>query len=133
MNVYSITKEFRFEAAHVLPSHSGKCGRLHGHSWKAAVTLKGYFLQHAGSSVGMLADFADVKAIVQPIVDGALDHHLLNETTGLKDPTSENLARWLFEAIDQRITADYPALVGYLESVRIDETCTSSCTYAVKA
>lgn len=120
--MYELRKEFRFEAAHVLPKHTGKCARMHGHSWRATVVLRGHGL-NAG---GMLVDFGDIKDVVQPIVDSRLDHYLLNESTGLADPTSENLARWLFEQIEAALS--WP-LVGTLYEVRVDETCTSACTY----
>ena len=50
-----------------------------------------------------------------------LDHHYLNEVEGLENPTSENLARWIWE----RVT---PALPG-LSKVIVRETCTSGCVY----
>ena len=39
--MYQLTKEIRFEAAHRLPHHDGQCARLHGHSFKARIILKG--------------------------------------------------------------------------------------------
>ncbi len=50
-----------------------------------------------------------------------LDHHYLNEIEGLENPTSENLARWIWENVA-------PALPGLCKVV-VRETCTSGCVY----
>jgi 6-pyruvoyltetrahydropterin/6-carboxytetrahydropterin synthase len=117
-----IGKEFRFEAAHELPHHQGKCARLHGHSWRGVVYVSGSALCEDGSASGMVIDFAEIKQVLKPLLDDYLDHHFLNKTTGLENPTSEAIARWIFEQLEQR------GLPGLL-AVRIDETCTSTCVY----
>lgn len=119
--MFKITKEFTFEAAHKLPHHDGKCARLHGHSWKLRVELNGEVLFKEGAKSGMLRDFSDVKKVAAPLVEAYLDHHYLNETTGLENPTSENLAHWIFN----RLAPQIPELAA----VEIDETCTCSCRF----
>lgn len=119
--MFTLTKEFRFEAAHVLPLHKGKCGRLHGHSWVGRAILRARTLIGEGSETGMVQDFGEVSAVLRPVVEQYLDHWHLNESTGLENPTSEELARWVFE----RLRRQLPLLVA----VEIDETCTSSCRY----
>lgn len=119
--MFTLKKEFRFEAAHKLPFHDGQCARLHGHSWKMRVVLEGHSLCQIGAKAGMLQDFSEVSKVVKPFVEDYLDHHYLNETTPLVNPTSEALACWVFEQLRPRL----PLLV----SVEIDETCTSSCCY----
>lgn len=121
MELWTITKEFTFEAAHKLPKHDGKCARLHGHSWKGRVIVKGEVLHNEGPKTGMVMDFGDVKRLVAPLLDGFLDHHHLNETLNLDNPTSEEVARWLY----MRLKPSLPSLLA----VEIDETCTSSCRY----
>jgi 6-pyruvoyltetrahydropterin/6-carboxytetrahydropterin synthase len=69
----------------------------------------------------MLVDFGDVSKALNPILEHHLDHYFLNETLPLENPTSEALARWLFEQLQ-------PALPG-LAAVVIEETCTSACRY----
>ena len=69
----------------------------------------------------MLQDFGDLSKIVKPLVDRFLDHHYLNETTGLANPTSEELAHWIYSQLKSKIPK--------LEWVEVDETCTSSCRY----
>lgn len=113
-----IFTEFSFEAAHRLPHvPSGhKCARLHGHSFRVEVRVEG----PVDPDGGWVMDFADVRAACDP-VHGALDHRYLNEVTGLENPTSENLSRWIWARLR-------PALPGLSEIV-VRETCTSGCRY----
>ena len=113
-----IFKEFRFEAAHKLPNvpPGHKCARLHGHSFKIKVTVEGV----VGEKSGWVMDFADVKTAVSPILK-QLDHYYLNEISGLENPTSENIARWIWD----KLLASLPQLY----EIEIQETCTSGCVY----
>lgn len=113
-----IFKEFTFEAAHRLPHVPAdhKCGRLHGHSFRAEIHVAG----RIAPNTGWVMDFADIKKAFQPLY-AQLDHHFLNEVDGLSNPTSENLARWIW----RRLRAVLPAL----SAVIVRETCTSGCTY----
>ncbi|ACK69740.1 queuosine biosynthesis protein QueD [Gloeothece citriformis PCC 7424] len=122
MEEWIIYKEFRFEAAHILPHHGGKCRRLHGHSWVGRVYVKGNELIAEGSQQGMIIDYGEIKHYIQPLLDHYLDHYFLNETTGLENPTSEAIAKWIFEKLE---AAGLPGLYA----VEIRETCTSGCTY----
>ncbi len=117
-----IGKEFRFEASHQLPNHDGKCARLHGHSWRGVIYVSGNKLATSGAKQGMIMDFGDIKKYLKPLIDDYLDHYHLNETTGLANPTSEAIAKWIYEQLENKI----PGLVA----VRIDETCTSQCIYS---
>ena len=120
--MWTISKEFRFEAAHQLPFHDGKCARLHGHSWRGVVYVSSDELVLSGAKSGMVVDFSEIKKALTPIVDGFLDHFFLNETTGIESPTSETIAKWIYDKLKPEI----PQLIA----IRIDETCTSSCLYA---
>lgn len=122
MEEWIIYKEFRFEAAHKLPNHDGKCSRLHGHSWVARVYVKGNKLIKSGPKQDMIMDYGDIKQYIKPLLDKFLDHYYLNESTGLENPTSEKLAQWIFEKLEKE------GLPG-LESVEVSETCTSGCRY----
>jgi 6-pyruvoyltetrahydropterin/6-carboxytetrahydropterin synthase len=118
---YTIRKKFTFEAAHQLVDHDGKCARLHGHSWVAWVEVQGTEVHLDGPKRNMLVDFADVKSAVKPLVDGYLDHHHLNDTLECDMPTSEYVAKWLFDKVAN--------LMPGLAAVEIEETCTSMCRY----
>jgi 6-pyruvoyltetrahydropterin/6-carboxytetrahydropterin synthase len=111
-------KKFSIEAAHFLPRvpEDHKCRRLHGHSFQIEVHVAGPIDEDAG----WLMDFADIKAAFKPIHE-RLDHRLLNDIDGLDNPTSENLARWIWRELK-------PALPA-LSKVVICETCTSGCVY----
>jgi 6-pyruvoyltetrahydropterin/6-carboxytetrahydropterin synthase len=122
MDQWVIYKEFYFEAAHQLPNHDGKCRRLHGHSWVGRVYVQGKTLHQHGSQQGMLMDYGEIKKYIQPLLDHYLDHYYLNETTGLENPTSEEIAKWIFNQLEK---AGCPNLYA----VEIQETCTSGCKY----
>jgi 6-pyruvoyltetrahydropterin/6-carboxytetrahydropterin synthase len=112
-----IFREFTFEAAHRLPHvpDGHKCSRLHGHSYRVEVHVTGPV---AGDS-GWVMDFQDIKDAFAPL-HNLLDHRYLNEVAGLENPTSENLARWIWG----RLAATLP-----LSQVSVRETCTSGCVY----
>jgi 6-pyruvoyltetrahydropterin/6-carboxytetrahydropterin synthase len=114
-----LLKEFTFEAAHRLPGVQAghKCARLHGHSYRLVVHLSGT----VDPDSGMVMDFADIKTVVKPLIDEHLDHYFLNEVEGLENPTSENLARWVW----QRLIGALPQLAA----IEIRETCTSGVIY----
>lgn len=120
-----LEKEFRFEAAHKLVHHDGKCARLHGHSFVGRVVVVGGTLHEDGPKRGMLVDYAELSAAIKPLVDDVLDHYYLNETLEMDSPTSEMIAKWLHGKLSQRLGITLN--VGM--SVVIEETCTSKCTY----
>lgn len=113
-----LSKTFRFEAAHRLPRvpEGHKCQRLHGHSFRVEVRIAG----DVDPELGWLMDYADIKAAWAPL-HAQLDHYYLNEIPGLENPTSENLAVWIWE----RLKPGLPELV----SIKVLETCTSMCEY----
>ena len=114
-----IFKVFTLEAAHRLPHVPAghKCARLHGHSFRVEIHVSGPVDPHSG----WVMDFADIKSAFAPVFD-QLDHHYLNEVPGLENPTSENLARWIWD----QLAPDLPLL----SRVVVHETCTSGCSYA---
>ena len=113
-----IFREFTFEAAHRLPHVPAehKCARLHGHSFHVTVHVRGA----VDPRLGWVADFADVKAAMHPLLE-ALDHRYLNEIDGLENPTSEHLARWIWQRLG-------PRLAG-LSAITVKETCATGCVY----
>ena len=95
-----IYKKFRFEAAHRLPHHDGKCCRLHGHSWVGWVYIKSDHLIQGGPKQGMVIDFGDIRKYLNPLLGQFLDHYYLNETMGLENSTCEAIAQWIFEKLE---------------------------------
>lgn len=116
--IVELVKDFRFEAAHYLPNleQGHKCRRIHGHSFRGEVAVRGPIDPH----LGWVIDFADLRKVIDPIVN-ELDHYLLNEINGLENPTSEMLAVWFWRRLE-------PSLPN-IHRVTIEETCTSRCHY----
>jgi len=119
--MWRLSKSFRFEAAHHLPSHDGKCRRVHGHSWALMVEVQGVTLVTTGPKVAMLQDYGDISTAVNPLLDQYLDHWDLNVSTGLDNPTSEALARWVYDQLKP--------VLPLLHAITIQETCTSEARY----
>jgi 6-pyruvoyltetrahydropterin/6-carboxytetrahydropterin synthase len=119
--MWKIEKSFRFEASHRLPFHAGKCARLHGHSWRGICVCEGDTLNVEGPQRGMLIDFGTIGQVVNELVDRYLDHHHLNDSTGLENPTCEEVSRWIYE----KLLPEIPLLAAVI----IEETCTSRCEY----
>lgn len=113
-----LSKTFHFEAAHDLPTFPDghKCRRLHGHSFRFDVIVEG----EVDPAKGYLIDYGDLKTAADPLVR-ELDHYYLNEIPGLSNPTSETLAKWVYD----RLKPTLPLL----KSIVFHETCTSSCEY----
>jgi 6-pyruvoyltetrahydropterin/6-carboxytetrahydropterin synthase len=113
-----IFKVFQIEAAHRLPNVPAghKCARLHGHSFRVEIHVSGEPQPHTG----WVMDFAEIKTAFAPVFD-EIDHHCLNDIPGLENPTSEQLAIWIWRRLK-------PSL-GALSKVVIHETCTSGCVY----
>jgi 6-pyruvoyltetrahydropterin/6-carboxytetrahydropterin synthase len=120
MNV-RLAHEFRFEAAHLLPRvpKGHKCARLHGHSFRVELVVEGPVDEHTG----WFLDFQRLFDAWKPL-DDLLDHHYLNDVPGLENPTSEILARWIWERIKPGLSP--------LTRVTVCETCESRCEYEGK-
>lgn len=120
----SITKEFTFEASHVLPWHEGKCSRLHGHSYRLEVSVVGPLNEN-----GVIMDFADLKKAVKELVIHHLDHRHLNDL--IPNPTGENIAQWIWDQLTawtllNAATGNNPYV--QLKSVKLWETATAHIT-----
>jgi 6-pyruvoyltetrahydropterin/6-carboxytetrahydropterin synthase len=113
-----IFKSFTLESAHRLPHVPAghKCARVHGHSFRVELHVSG----NVDSHLGWVMDFADIKRAFEPVFQ-RLDHHYLNDVPGLDNPTSENLARYIWRELQ-------PSL-PQLSRVVVHETCTSGCSY----
>lgn len=95
-----IRKHFRFEAAHVLPFHSGKCARMHGHSYRLDVAIRGP-IHTEGPAKGMIEDFDTIKRVVRSNVVDILDHQTLNDF--IENPTAEHIVMWIWRALEDRL------------------------------
>ncbi|MFT6618486.1 MAG: 6-carboxytetrahydropterin synthase QueD [Verrucomicrobiia bacterium] len=113
-----LRKTFQFEAAHLLPllPEDHKCRRLHGHSFQVELGLEG----ECDPKLGWVMDYADIKAAFKPFWE-MLDHHYLNEIPGLENPTSENVALWVWDNLKPKLPL--------LTEVVVAETCNARCVY----
>lgn len=121
--MYQLFVEEHIDAAHYLPDYHGKCERLHGHRFKIVMRV-------AGSRVGqdgMVYDFAEMKRQLRDEVT-RLDHCCLNELEEFTSnpPSSENIARWLYERIAPRICGEGTRL----SAIEVWESPTSGVVYA---
>ena len=119
----TIVKTFRFEAAHQLPNHDGKCARLHGHSYQVEVSIHGPVKPANGDpDEGMVLDFARVSEAWKPI-NADLDHRYLNDVMDFPT-TAENIAGYLADRLGAALA---PATDrGLVLGVKVYETATSS-------
>jgi 6-pyruvoyltetrahydropterin/6-carboxytetrahydropterin synthase len=116
-----IFKEFKFEAAHRLDHlpEGHKCRRLHGHSYRLRVYVRG----GVDPVTGWVIDFEEIKRACGPLID-TLDHAYLNDVEGMGISTSEGICVWLWRRLK-------PRLAG-LSRVELWETETSGAIYAGK-
>jgi 6-pyruvoyltetrahydropterin/6-carboxytetrahydropterin synthase len=137
-SIISITKEFRFEMAHALHGHRGKCAQIHGHSYRLEVTVKGTPINDPSRpDHGMVMDFAELKAIVKEHILDRFDHalllserdrHVFPDAGGLFkqleftsfQPTCENLMLEMVRLLNHYLPPD--VTIGRL---RLYETATS--------
>ncbi len=96
--MYEIKVTTKFAAAHNLRNYKGNCENVHGHNWKVEVIASFMELKE-----GMAMDFRDLKRISDEVSD-ELDHRNINELPYFKtvNPTSENVARYFFEKIEEK-------------------------------
>jgi 6-pyruvoyltetrahydropterin/6-carboxytetrahydropterin synthase len=113
-----LRKTFQFEEAHLLPKlpKSHKCRRLHGHSFQVEIVVAG----PCDPELGWVMDYADVSAAFRPLWQ-RLDHRYLNDIAGLENPTSEQIAAWLWKRLKRKLPS--------LTEVVVAETCTARCVY----
>jgi len=119
---YELKQHFQIESARFLP-HLPKehpCSRLHGHSFKIILRLVG----ELHPQIGWVQDYHEISSAVQPVLN-LIDHRVLNEVSGLENPTSELLARWLYEKLKTHLPL--------LQAVTIMETAQTECTYPFKS
>jgi len=114
-----IRYEFGFDAAHRFPSmpRGHKYRGVHGHSFRAEVALRGT----PRPPQGFVADFARLERACLALRE-KLDHALLNEVAGLKNPSLENLCLWIWS----KLAPKFPGLARV--TVRRD-SLGQSCSY----
>lgn len=128
MTLYYVLPMFRakvmdgFSAAHRLREYQGDCERLHGHNYRVEVAVASQQLD----STGIVMDFRDLKQMLKRVLEG-LDHQYLNdlEPFARVNPSAENIARHIFNALSQEITS--PVI---LEEVTVWENDSCCVTFS---
>ena len=123
--MYKVTVETSFSSGHYLRNYRGKCENPHGHNYRVLVTLGSKNLDETG----LLLDFKELKKLLNPIVE-YLDHQMINDLVPFTtlNPSAENLARYFFDQINNRLAALTQSRVKVLEAT-VFETDTSAATY----
>lgn len=120
--MYELVIESKFAAAHQLRNYNGRCENLHGHNWRVTVHVTAEKL----NEIGLAIDFADLKRITREQLD-QLEHVYLNEVFPFTEinPSSENIARWLYNNLSKKINDDNVML----SMITVWESDTASASY----
>ena len=121
--MYKLRVSSEFSAAHNLREYKGKCEALHGHNWKVEVVIAAKNVNRQG----LVVDFHEIKNMVKAALE-ELDHNYLNQLDYFKkhNPTSENLAKYIFDEIKAQI----PSKKIRLQEVTVWESDQCSATYS---
>lgn len=118
--MFDIFIKTHFSAGHHLRNYPGDCEKPHGHNWNIKVTVRASKLDELGMGI----DFRTIKNAVSGVVDD-LDHCDLNEHPAFLDqnPSSENIAVFIFDALKDTLASDryhlYSVLVGETEKTSV--------------
>lgn len=104
MPKWTLHTEFKFDAAHLIEGYDGKCGRMHGHSYKVQVSAESNKLNPSKylETSDMVCDFRELKWAAKDAEKGGFDHGVLNELVEL-NPTAERIAEYIYKETDRRI------------------------------
>lgn len=116
--MYKVSKRMEIAGAHQLAlPYKSKCSNLHGHNWIVTVHCASKEL----TDYGMIVDFTKVKEAIH----GRLDHKTINEVIPCKNPTAENMAKWIQEEVCKVME------VGFCYMVEVQESEGNVATYIV--
>lgn len=123
--MYKINCSSNFDAAHYLKGYPGKCAEIHGHRWVIGVQISGEKL----NEIGILIDFNDIKRYLSEITE-KFDHKMINEVAPFDkiNPTAENLARYIYEEIKDKVANEFPML--RIDFVEVLESPLAKATYS---
>ena len=140
MTKIRLTKEFSFEAAHLLEGYDGACREIHGHSYRLFVTVRGVpVCDERDPKLGMVMDFGQLKCIVGEEVVQRLDHAFVVRSSEANDALVaalgarfERIVRVGYQPTCENMLADFAARIAArlprgveLYALRLYETATS--------
>lgn len=131
-----ITKEFRFEMAHLLWKYDGLCKNIHGHSYILYVTVLGDIITNTDDpKLGMVIDFGDLKRIVKDEIVDVLDHAIAvndNSPHVNMDQYTERIIPLPYQPTCENMVVDFADRIKRqlpnhltLYSIKLHETATS--------
>ena len=122
-SLWQLTVQDSFAAAHALRHYQGKCEALHGHNFGVEVCVEGQKLEEP---VQIVLDFGLLKQELKAVLK-ELDHKHLNEIPAFQsqNPSSENLARFIFQNLQPKL-APYAVRLVY---VSVAESPKQSANY----
>ena len=123
--MYEIKVGAHFDAAHYLRGYQGPCSRMHGHTWRVEAAV-------LGSELGpdqLVIDFHDLRALLEEVI-APFDHSCLNEVEPFIElsPTSEALARFIYEELEKKLRGLTPPVV--LSWVSVSESPDTQVVYS---
>ena len=143
-----VVKIIQWDMGHRVMNHRSICRGLHGHRYKAEITITGDLVDEKGvSEEGMVVDFSDIKKIALSLIHAKLDHafmvwdkdqemiNFFKTSKGHKPvivsftPTAENVAKYIFDTLSPKIIDSYDNGL-HLSSVKVWETPTSCAIYS---
>jgi len=127
MPTWILHTEFKFDAAHYIDGYDGKCGRMHGHTYKVHMKAKSRKLNPSAylNSSDMVCDFKELKWAAKDSEKGGFDHGVLNDVMQ-HNTTAERIAEYIHSETQKRIPE------GIDLEVTVWETDSSWVTYTDK-
>lgn len=81
----TISKDIKFDCAHMLSNYEGKCANLHGHTYHGTVIIDG----DTDVSTGMVLDYNKIKKVVDKY-----DHSIIFSSIDFRNGAEEDLLGW---------------------------------------
>lgn len=119
---FKLRQHFSIESARFLPNlpEGHPCAKMHGHSFKIILDLVGPI----NPNLGWVMDYNEIQAVANPILK-SIDHQILNNVPGLENPTSELIAKWIYDRLKVKLPS--------LSQVTVAETPSTECLYPAEA
>ena len=117
MPSWTLHTEFKFDSAHFIDGYDGKCGRMHGHTYKVHISAKSNKLNVSKylNTADMVCDFKELKWAAQDVTKGGLDHSVLNDILPVST-TAERIAEFIYKETKNRIPSEIELKVTVWET-----------------
>jgi 6-pyruvoyltetrahydropterin/6-carboxytetrahydropterin synthase len=101
--IYELSVDGSFSAGHCIRGYDGDCSRSHGHTYNVTVRAAATELDNLGMGVDLKVIDTELRKTL-----GQYDHYNLNDLEDFREtnPTTENIARLIFEKMAHRLNND---------------------------